>query len=139
MGISCWGVCELYVLYTYRISYCLGGCGHFLYYEASGRQNHDRAYAALAVKPETLEYCVKFYLSMYAAPCCTSQMGSFSLVVNQNSRNKRIFYHSGITTTNQSEWRNYNVDMTLFDTVNDAGVCMLQPGSCARLGTVQKF
>ena len=102
------------------------GCGHFIYYEASGQLEGDRAILSTKpFSPTQYKQCVRFFVSMYGGDY-PKQMGSLTVYSLQAGGSvNQIFHHSGVTTTNDGEWREVNTNMYLLNGLNMFVVCYL--------------
>ncbi|XP_057303015.1 uncharacterized protein LOC130638810 isoform X2 [Hydractinia symbiolongicarpus] len=88
------------------------GCGHFIYYEASGKPTGHVAYlTSSSFVPMQTKYCFSFYVSMYTR--FLQYMGSLHVyMVNSATLQQTLLWENiGVLTNNASHWENVNIDV----------------------------
>ncbi|XP_057291426.1 hemicentin-1-like isoform X2 [Hydractinia symbiolongicarpus] len=81
------------------------GCGHFAYYEASGKSSRHEAYLSTPLfLPNHTQYCFTFYVSMYSL--YPDFMGSLHVYLLNSVTNEQslIWENFGVLTNNASHW-----------------------------------
>lgn len=87
------------------------GCGHFIYFEASGLKKGDVGFMSTQARnPKWSTNCLTFSLSMFSiAPL---EMGSLEVyLVDTKGIKKSVFNQTGVTDKDDRSWKQIQIDM----------------------------
>ena len=122
----------LFIVTTHILTQYILGCGHFVYFEASGLKDGDSDVISTQMRtPASKESCLSFAVNMYTI--YKKEMGSLNASIYQYGMPlKEVWRHDGVFQPNKNEWRKINVDLRLLSSITPfsvSGLSYAQTGS----------